>query len=58
LTPIEVKKLRRQLWEALALEYEVFADDYLTEQEEADLYWAERDLNRSIRREMNDYQVW
>jgi hypothetical protein len=46
------------LWEIYALEDECTADGFLTEAEEADLYWAERDLNRAIRAETRDFEVW
>jgi hypothetical protein len=46
------------LWAIYALEDECTADGFLTEYEEEELYWAERDLNRAIRWEMRDFDVW
>ena len=58
ITPIEASRLYRLLWDAYYLEDHCIADGYLTEEEEADLYWAERELNRSIRWEMRDFDTW
>ena len=58
LTPEETDRLLALLWAAFDLEDEALIDDYLTSEEEADLYWIERDLNREIRWEMNDFEVW
>ena len=58
LIPEETDRLLALLWEAFDLEDEAVSDDYLSADEEADLYWIERDLNREIRWEMNDFEVW
>jgi hypothetical protein len=58
ITPREERRLQRMLWEIYALEDKCTADGFLTEAEEADLYWAERDLNRAIRAETRDFDVW
>jgi hypothetical protein len=58
ITPAEASRLHRLLWDAYYLEDRCIADGYLTEEEEADLYWAERELNRSIRWEMKDFETW
>ena len=58
ITPSEARRLRDMLWEIYALEDQSTADGFLTEEEEADLYWAERDLNRAIRWETQDFEVW
>jgi hypothetical protein len=58
ITSQEAKRLYELLWEAYDLEEECIADGFLTEEEEADLYWAERDLNRAIRWEMRDFERW
>ena len=54
----EAQRLYSQLWEARALEREALYDGLLTSDEEADLYWAERDLNRDVRKESRDYDRW
>jgi hypothetical protein len=54
----EARRLRRQLREARELEWAALYDGLLTSEEEADLYWAERDLNQAIRREMRDFDRW
>jgi hypothetical protein len=46
------------LWDARALERDALYDGRLTYEEEADLYWAERELNREIRWELNDFEQW
>ena len=58
ITPEEAQRLHSMLWEAYDLEDECIADGFLTEEEEADLYWVERDLNREIRWEMRDFDTW
>ena len=58
ITPAEASRLHRLLWDAYYLEDRCIADGYITEEEEADLYWAERELNRSIRWEMRDFDTW
>jgi hypothetical protein len=58
ITPSEARRLHNMLWEIYALEDDCTADGFLTEQEEAELYWAERDLNRAIRHETRDFEVW
>ena len=58
ITPRESRKLYNMLWEIYALEDECTADGFLTEEEEASLYWAERDLNRAIRWETRDFETW
>jgi hypothetical protein len=58
ITPSEARRLQNMLWEIYALEDHCTADGFLTEEEEADLYWAERDLNRAIRWETQDFEVW
>ena len=58
ITPNEARRLQNMLWEIYALEDHTTADGFLTEEEEADLYWAERDLNRAIRWETQDFEVW
>jgi len=58
LTPREARRLKRMLWDARALERDALYDGRLTYEEEADLYWAERELNREIRWELNDFEQW
>ena len=58
LTPREVRRLKGMLWEARALERDALYDGLLTSEEEADLYWAERELNREIRGELDDFEQW
>ena len=58
LTPTEADNLIDLLIDAYDLETECVADGYLTPEEEGDLYWAERALNRAIRWEMRDFDVW
>jgi len=58
ITPREAARLQDMLWEIYDLEDEATADGFLSEEEEADLYWAERDLNRAIRWETRDFEVW
>lgn len=58
ITPREARRLQTMLWEIYALEDQCTADGFLTEEEEADLYWAERDLNRAIRWETRDFETW
>jgi hypothetical protein len=58
ITPREERRLRNMLLEIYMLEDECTADGYITEEEEADLYWAERDLNRAIRWETRDFDTW
>jgi hypothetical protein len=54
----EARRLRRQLSEARELEWAALYDGLLTAEEEADLYWAERELNQAIRSEMRDFDRW
>ena len=58
ITPREERRLRDMLLDIYALEDECTLDGYLSEDEEADLYWAERDLNRAIRWETRDFDTW
>jgi flagellar biosynthesis GTPase FlhF len=58
ITPSEAHHLNALLMDAYDLEDACIADGYLSEEEEADLYWAERDLNRAIRWEMRDFDTW
>ena len=58
ITPNEAQHLNKLLWDAYDLEDACIADGYLSQEEEADLYWAERDLNRAIRWEMRDFDTW
>ena len=58
ITPVEAQHLNELLWDAYDLEDACIADGFLTQEEEADLYWAERDLNRAIRWEMRDFDTW
>lgn len=58
LTPREARRLKSMLWDARALEHDALYDGLLTSEEEADLYWAERELNREIRWELNDFERW
>lgn len=58
ITPTEAQHLQAMLFDAYDLETDCVNDGYLTLEEEADLYWAERDLNRSIRWEMRDFDTW
>ena len=58
ITPREARHLNALLMDAYDLEDACIADGYLSEEEEADLYWAERDLNRAIRWEMRDFDTW
>ena len=58
ITPSEARRLHTMLWEIYTLEDQCTADGFLTEEEEAELYWAERDLNRAIRWETRDFETW
>ena len=58
ITPTEADYLIDLLIDAYDLETECVADGYLTPEEEGDLYWSERALNRAIRWEMRDFDVW
>ena len=58
ITPVEAQHLNELLWNAYDLEDACIADGFITQEEEADLYWAERDLNRAIRWEMRDFETW
>jgi hypothetical protein len=58
ITPREADRLFDLLFDAYDLETECIADGYLTREEEAELYWSERELNRAIRWEMRDFEVW
>ena len=58
ITPTEADRLIDLLIDAYDLESEYISDGFLTQEEEADLYWAERSLNREIRWEMRDFDIW
>ena len=58
ITPREADRLTDLLLDAYDLETDCIEDGYITESEEAELYWAERNLNRAIRWEMRDFEVW